>query len=87
MAKSVATQTRLSYLVVSETEGESDDNDVESIRITDPMPVKRSIPIKCMFRRLLETIRDPEWQKDAIAAVLWFVLVCWLMLTQIFNKF
>lgn len=85
--KSRGTQTRLSYLVVSESESESDDGDLESILFrTDPMPVKRAITIKCMFRRLLKTIRDPEWQKDATAAVLWFLLVCWLIRTHILNK-
>ena len=84
--KSRGTQTRISYLVVSESESESDDDDVESILRTDPMPVKRAITIKYMFRRLLKTIRDPEWQKDATAAVLWFLLVCWLIRTQILKK-
>ena len=80
------TQTRLSYLVVSESESESDDTDVESTLRTEHMPVKRAITIKCMFRRLLKTILDPEWQKDATAAVLWFLLVCWLIRTHILKK-
>jgi len=84
--KSRGTQTRLSYLVVSETESESGDSDVESILRSDPMPVKRAPTVKCIFRRLLKTIRDPEWQKDATSAVLWFILVCWLISTHVFKK-